>query len=208
MNFAAINWLSISINLLEVVFVIVCFLMILLILMQRPKQEGLGAAFGAGVTDQVFGARTTNVLQRGTVYLGSLFFLLSLTLAVLVGHKNKQIHMLAPKQLAPKVEEAKPAKPDESGKPKSLSEELPADDKKPEEKPAEKPVGTPEVVPPVPPTPAPADKTPPPASTTPEGSPPKPAETPAPSTTPPAAPAESSAPGNTPPVSEEKSDKP
>jgi preprotein translocase subunit SecG len=71
--------------------------MTLLILMQRPKQEGLGAAFGGGVTDQVFGARTTNVLQRGTVYLGSLFFLLSLTLAVLIGHKNQKTTLVAPK---------------------------------------------------------------------------------------------------------------
>jgi preprotein translocase subunit SecG len=88
MTLAAIDWLSISINLLLVIFVIVCFLMTLIILMQRPKQEGLGAAFGGGVTDQVFGARTTNVLQRGTVYLGSLFFILSLTLAVLIGQKK------------------------------------------------------------------------------------------------------------------------
>ena len=84
MTFAVINWLNISINLLLVIFVIVCVLMTLIILMQRPKQEGLGAAFGGGVTDQVFGARTTNVLQRGTVYLGSLFFILSLALAVLI----------------------------------------------------------------------------------------------------------------------------
>ncbi|MCU0752447.1 MAG: preprotein translocase subunit SecG, partial [Akkermansiaceae bacterium] len=95
MHFAAIDWLSISINLLLVVFVIVCLLMTLLVLMQRPKQEGLGAAFGGGVTDQVFGARTTNVLQRGTVYLASLFFLLSLTLAVLIGHQNKKTSMIA-----------------------------------------------------------------------------------------------------------------
>ncbi|MEO0018436.1 MAG: preprotein translocase subunit SecG, partial [Verrucomicrobiota bacterium] len=78
MILATIQWLPIIINLLLVVFVLVCLLMTLLILMQRPKQEGLGAAFGASVTDQVFGARTTNVLQRGTVYLGSLFFILSL----------------------------------------------------------------------------------------------------------------------------------
>ena len=97
MTLAAIDWLSISINLLLVIFVIVCLLMTLLILMQRPKQEGLGAAFGGGVTDQVFGARTTNVLQRGTVYLGSLFFLLSLTLAVLIGHKNQKTTLVAPK---------------------------------------------------------------------------------------------------------------
>jgi preprotein translocase subunit SecG len=97
MTLAAIDWLSISINLLLVIFVIVCLLMTLLILMQRPKQEGLGAAFGGGVTDQVFGARTTNVLQRGTVYLGSLFFVLSLTLAVLIGQKNKKTTLVAPK---------------------------------------------------------------------------------------------------------------
>lgn len=103
MTLAAIDWLSISINLLLVIFVIVCLLMTLLILMQRPKQEGLGAAFGGGVTDQVFGARTTNVLQRGTVYLGSLFFLLSITLAVLIGHKNQKTTLVAPKAEA-KVE--------------------------------------------------------------------------------------------------------
>ena len=127
MNFAVIDWLSISINLLLVIFVIVCLLMTLLILMQRPKQEGLGAAFGAGVTDQVFGARTTNVLQRGTVYLGSLFFILALTLAVLIGHKNKKTSMLKPETPAAKVEEAKPAASDDANKPKSLIEELPAD---------------------------------------------------------------------------------
>lgn len=135
MNFAAIDWLSISINLLLVVFVIVCLLMTLLILMQRPKQEGLGAAFGGGVTDQVFGARTTNVLQRGTVYLGSLFFLLSLTLAVLIGHQNKKTSMLAPKEAPAKVEESKPAEADAASQPASLAEELPAEESAPAEQP-------------------------------------------------------------------------
>ena len=95
MMFASINWLEISISLLLVVFVVVCLLMTLIILMQRPKQEGLGAAFGANVTDQVFGARTTNVLQRGTVYLGSLFFVLAMTLSVLVGMRSKPVSMLS-----------------------------------------------------------------------------------------------------------------
>ena len=98
MIFASI--LTISINLLLVVFVIVCLLMALLILMQRPKQEGLGAAFGGGVTDQVFGARTTNVLQKGTVYLGSLFFILALTLAILIGKQNESKSLLDDKKPA------------------------------------------------------------------------------------------------------------
>ena len=90
MILANADWLSISITLLLIVFVIVCLLMSLLILMQRPKQEGLGAAFGSGMTDQMFGARTTNVLQRGTVYLASAFFVLTITLAILFARKNER----------------------------------------------------------------------------------------------------------------------
>ena len=129
MIFAAINWISISINLLLVVFVIVCLLMALLILMQRPKQEGLGAAFGGGVTDQVFGARTTNVLQRGTVYLGSMFFILSLTLAILMGKQSKQKSLLEPeKPVAEEKSEAEePVAVETPEAPKSLAEELPVD---------------------------------------------------------------------------------
>ena len=129
MIFVAINWLSISINLLLVVFVIVCLLMALLILMQRPKQEGLGAAFGGGVTDQVFGARTTNVLQRGTVYLGSMFFILSLTLAILIGKQTKQKTLLEPeKAVAAKSAEKAEEKAAEVVPPPSLVDQLPAED--------------------------------------------------------------------------------
>ncbi len=61
--------------------------------MQRPKQEGLGAAFGGGMTDQAFGARTTDVLQKGTVYLGTALFILTFIISVLVGadSRNKSI---------------------------------------------------------------------------------------------------------------------
>ncbi|MGL5019122.1 MAG: preprotein translocase subunit SecG [Luteolibacter sp.] len=172
MTFAAINWLSISIDLLLVIFVIVCLLMILLILMQRPKQEGLGAAFGGGVTDQVFGARTTNVLQRGTVYLGSLFFLLSLALAVLIGQKNKTISAVTAADTAPKVEEVKPEIAPAPVTPKSLMEELPATEPAPgvASPPVEVPAAVvPEVAPPAEPAApaetAPAELTPPPAAT-------------------------------------------
>jgi len=63
--------------------VIICLLMILTILMQRPKSEGLGAAFGGGLTDNLFGAQTTTVLTKFTVWLGALFFLLTLVISVL-----------------------------------------------------------------------------------------------------------------------------
>ena len=181
MTFALINWLSISINLLLVIFVIVCLLMSLLILMQRPKQEGLGAAFGGGVTDQVFGARTTNVLQRGTVYLGSLFFILSLALAILIGQQNKTISTVRPADRAAKIQEAPaPAALAVPVTPKSLSEELPVEIPAPVETPA--PADVPADAPPAPVTPAetvppagsvPPVETAPPAETVPPVAPPK-----------------------------------
>ncbi|MFK7850298.1 MAG: preprotein translocase subunit SecG [Akkermansiaceae bacterium] len=133
MIFAAINWLAISINLLLVVFVIVCLLMALLILMQRPKQEGLGAAFGGGVTDQVFGARTTNVLQKGTVYLGSMFFILSLTLAILIGKQSQQKSLLDPEQPVVTADAEEEQAPEEVSQetptePSSLADELPTEE--------------------------------------------------------------------------------
>ena len=170
MTFAVINWLNISINLTLVIFVIVCLLMTLLILMQRPKQEGLGAAFGGGVTDQVFGARTTNVLQKGTVYLGSLFFILSLALAMMIGQKNKTISTVTRADTAAKVEKAKLETPPVVVAPKSLSDELPKEESAPVETPtpAEVPADAPKdatpapettpVAPPAPVETAPEDK--------------------------------------------------
>lgn len=113
MILAATDWLSISISLLLIVFVIICLLMTLMILMQRPKQEGLGAAFGGGMTDQMFGARTTNVLQRATVWCASLFFLIALTLAVLIGKKNGRIESLVVKE-APEIAVITPVEEPES----------------------------------------------------------------------------------------------
>jgi len=104
----AANWLSISINLLLVIHVIICLLLALVVLMQRPKQEGLGAAFGAGLTDQAFGARTTDVLQKGTVYLGTLFFIVTLVLAILIGKRQSNNPDMG-KEVADKAEEVAPA---------------------------------------------------------------------------------------------------
>lgn len=83
------GWNSTITNVLLVVHVAVCLLLCLVVLMQRPKQEGLGAAFGGGMTDQAFGARTTDVLQKGTVYLASLLFIVTLILSILVGTKSR-----------------------------------------------------------------------------------------------------------------------
>jgi preprotein translocase subunit SecG len=80
--------MNLLINLCLVLFVLVAALMVLVILMQRPKSEGLGAAFGAGVTENIFGAQTTNVLVKFTTWLAGIFFALTFALSVLYAHQS------------------------------------------------------------------------------------------------------------------------
>jgi preprotein translocase subunit SecG len=80
--------MNLLINLLLVLFVLVALLMVLMILMQRPKSEGLGAAFGGGVTENIFGAQTTNVLVKFTTWLAGIFFALTLGLSILYAHRG------------------------------------------------------------------------------------------------------------------------
>ncbi|BDS08523.1 hypothetical protein NT6N_35630 [Oceaniferula spumae] len=154
----AANWLNISINLLLVIHVIICLLLALVVLMQRPKQEGLGAAFGSGLTDQAFGARTTDVLQKGTVYLGTLFFVITLVLAILIGKRQNITHDMKDDS-TDKTEEVSPVEvpqPLENDAPVEMPE---TDDAAPAgEAPSEGTTPTPPVTPPAAPpesTPAP-----------------------------------------------------
>jgi preprotein translocase subunit SecG len=80
--------MNLLINFCLVLFVLVATLMVLVILMQRPKSEGLGAAFGAGVTENIFGAQTTNVLVKFTTWLAGMFFALTFALSVLYAHHS------------------------------------------------------------------------------------------------------------------------
>lgn len=78
--------LGVLVTILTVILVFVSLLMSLVILMQRPKQEGLGAAFGGGLTDRMLGSGTTDFLQKATVFMGVTFFVLSLTIATLMAY--------------------------------------------------------------------------------------------------------------------------
>ena len=80
--------MNLLINLALALFVLVSLVMVLVILMQRPKSEGLGAAFGGAVTDNIFGAQTTNVLVKFTTWLAGIFFALTFALSVLYAHRS------------------------------------------------------------------------------------------------------------------------
>ena len=80
--------MAILLNIILAIYVIVALLMVFVILMQRPKSEGLGAACGGGVTDNLFGAQTTNVLTKITGWLAGIFFALTFLLSILYAQRT------------------------------------------------------------------------------------------------------------------------
>ncbi|HWB03758.1 MAG TPA: preprotein translocase subunit SecG [Verrucomicrobiales bacterium] len=82
-------FLNLCVIVLTATQIIVCLLLVLLVLMQRPRHEGLSPAIGGGITDAIWGPQTNSVLHKGTVSLGVLLFVLSLALSMV---KSAQVH--------------------------------------------------------------------------------------------------------------------
>src|SRR5687767_13277147 len=77
------HWIGYITTFLTVINILVCLLLIFVVLLQRPKTEGLGAAFGGDTASNIFGAQTTNVLANLTRWLGGLFLGICLIIAIL-----------------------------------------------------------------------------------------------------------------------------
>jgi len=71
--------------------IIVCFLMGAVILLQKPKDGGLGVSFGGGMGEALFGAQMGNVLTRTTIVLGVVFLLNTLVLSRLTSHGGNSV---------------------------------------------------------------------------------------------------------------------
>jgi preprotein translocase subunit SecG len=66
------------------VHILLAFMIVFLVLMQRGKGAEAGAGFGSGASGTVFGARgTATLFSKLTAVFAALFFLTSLTLAYL-----------------------------------------------------------------------------------------------------------------------------
>jgi len=123
-------FMSILMPILVALHVLVCLMLVLVVLMQRPRSEGLGSAFGGGVTDNVFGSQTTNVLARFTTWMAIGFFVITLLLSILTAKANsgkteiqkKLLSAPVPESVAPipAVSEATAEKPATSETPETL----------------------------------------------------------------------------------------
>ena len=113
---------------------LIALLIIVLVLLQRGKGADAGAAFGAGASGTVFGARgSSSFFSRATAVCATLFFVSSLTLAYLSSQGSAEPASLL--QDAPIVEVEPETVPD-------LSDELPVSDL-PSLKPTEDPLDLP-----------------------------------------------------------------
>ena len=101
--------MAILLNVLLAIYVIVALLMVFVILMQRPKSEGLGAAFGGGVTENLFGAQTTNVLTKITGWLAGIFFLLTFVLSIMYAQRTNNASILRQELMKDGANAAMPA---------------------------------------------------------------------------------------------------
>lgn len=99
--------MNVFIGILYVIEIIVCFLLGGIILLQKPKDGGLGVSFGGGMGESLFGAQMGNVLTKGTVILAIIFLLNTLILSRLTSGSGKSI-MEGVKSPAPASNEALP----------------------------------------------------------------------------------------------------
>ncbi|MEX1118735.1 MAG: preprotein translocase subunit SecG [Terrimicrobiaceae bacterium] len=92
--------MSLLIGVLLVIHVVICAILVCAVLMQLPRSEGLGAAFGGGAAENVFGAQTTHVLAKLTVWLGVGFFVVTLFLAIAFAHNQPSTSQFEQKVLS------------------------------------------------------------------------------------------------------------
>jgi len=74
---------------LAIVHLIMCFLMILIVLLQTGKGAQMGSAFGSGASQTIFGTRgAATLLSKLTTVAAILFMLTSLSLAIISSQRN------------------------------------------------------------------------------------------------------------------------
>ena len=81
--------MSILIGIFTFLLILVALFLVLVVLMQKTKDGGMGAALGGGATESAFGHETGNVLTNATIYAAVLFFVLSFVLYLAQIYESK-----------------------------------------------------------------------------------------------------------------------
>ena len=75
--------------LIVTIHIFVCLALIMIVLLQTGKGADMGAAFGGGSSQALFGSTgASTFLSKATTVIAIIFMLTSLTLAYISGHKS------------------------------------------------------------------------------------------------------------------------
>ncbi len=100
-------------NLLLVVHLVLAITIIVLVLLQQGKGADMGAAFGGGSSQSLFGARgSANFLSRTTSITMTLFFVTSLVLAFLYTRTGEQQSVISDSVIGQIVPDGSVSAPD------------------------------------------------------------------------------------------------
>jgi preprotein translocase subunit SecG len=101
---------------LIIIHVIVCIALIMIVLLQTGKGADMGAAFGGGSSNTLFGSTgSSTFLGKLTTIAAVVFMMTSLGLAYLSGHSMK--HSIMTDNKAPIEQKAAPVEPEKSAQP-------------------------------------------------------------------------------------------
>lgn len=96
--------------LITVIHIVVCLALILIVLLQTGKGASIGASFGGGGSQTLFGGSgAATFLSKATTVIAVIFMLTSLTLAYMSGHTSKNSIIT---EIASPVEQAMPMEQD------------------------------------------------------------------------------------------------
>lgn len=83
--------MSLVIGILTFILILTSLFLVLVVLMQRAKNDGgMGAAMGGSSMESTFGADTSNVLSKATINAAILFFILSFVLYLAHIYQSKR----------------------------------------------------------------------------------------------------------------------
>ena len=78
------------IGLLYVIEVLSCLLLAGVVMLQKPKEGGLGGVLGGGMGEAVLGADAGNILIKATAFLGTVFIVNTLVIAGVTARYGKR----------------------------------------------------------------------------------------------------------------------
>ena len=121
------------ITLLDILHISVCLFLMLVVLLQQGKGGGMGAAFGGGASQQVFGGRGAgNLVTGATAVCAGIFMLTSVSLAYFSSSGDRALK-------ARIVQEERKGNASEGTRVKATKKAPPADAPKPDSLPAPAP---------------------------------------------------------------------